>query len=114
MIGKVTAKSGEVKELVQPGKQTGTASGVKEGKKEVLASCKDMNAVEADVLESKKRYLSKLGVQKEVAKPKVAEVGKLLAEVIEVIKKPEVIEVAKRPEVEEAVEVKEAAKLKAE
>merc|ERR1719339_191085 len=64
-----------------------------------------MNAVEADVPESKKRYLSKLGVQKEAAKPKVAEVGKLLAEVIEVTKKPEV---------EEAVEVKEAVKLKAE
>merc|ERR1719233_519974 len=29
MIGKVTAKSGEVKELVQPGKPTGTALDVK-------------------------------------------------------------------------------------
>ena len=71
-IGKVAAKSSEteVKELVRPEKSNDTALNIKESKKEVLPS-RDMNVVESDVPESKKLYLSKLVVQKEVGKPKV-------------------------------------------
>ena len=167
MIGKVTAKSGEVKELVQPKAE--------EGKGEVLAS-KYVNVAEAesrinpeksevkkkailekdqkglgkaqkkgavlkvaveqpevkkqeaikvkegsepdvkksvehedkegteksDVPESKKGFLSKLGIKKEATK----------AEVKEAVKMPEVKEAMERPEVEEVVkpEAKEAVK----
>merc|ERR1719376_1393670 len=94
MIGKVTSKSGEVKELVQTGKPVNMAKDFKEGKKEVLAS-KDMNVAEAEVPDSKKRYLSKLGIQQEVAKSKLTED----------LKKPEV-QVMKMP----VVIVKEAVK----
>merc|ERR1719234_2590676 len=95
MIGKVTSKSGEVKELVQAGKPADMALDFKEeGQKEVLVS-KDMKVAEAEVPESKKRYLSKLGIQQEVAKPKVTED----------VKKPEV-QVKKMP----VVIVKEAVK----
>merc|ERR1719234_2539229 len=86
MIGKVTSKSGEVKELVQTGKPAGMNLNFKESKKEVLVS-KDMNVAEAGVPESKKRYLSKLGIQQEVAKSKVTED----------VKKPEEVQVMKMP-----------------
>merc|ERR1719234_2973182 len=127
MIGKVTSKSGEVKELVQ----TGKPAGMSEGKKEVLVS-KDMNVAEAEVPDSKKRYLSKLGIQQEVAKPKVTEdlkkpevqVMKMPVVVVKeavktpeankvtehVVKGPEVEEAVKKPEVKKT-EVKEAVKL---
>ena len=131
MIGKVTSKSGEVKELVQTGKPADMAKDFKEGKKEVLVS-KDMNVVEAEVPDSKKRYLSKLGIQQEVAKSKLTEdvkkpevqVMKMPAVIVtEAVKTPEANKVTehvvKGPEVEEAVkkpevkktEVKEAVKL---
>merc|ERR1719234_1743425 len=110
MIGKVTSKSGEVKELVQTGKPAGIA---KEGQKEVLVS-KDMNVAEAEVPDSKKRYLSKLGIQQEVAKPKVTkdakkpdvQVTKMPVVIVEeAVKKPEANkvteDVVKGPEVEE-------------
>merc|ERR1719234_1161391 len=97
MISKVTSKSGEVKELVQ----TGKPAGMSEGKIEVLVS-KDMNVAEAEVPESKKRYLSKLGIQQEVAKSKVTEDVKK-PEVKEDIKKTEGKEEGKKPEFTEAV-----------
>merc|ERR1719234_245310 len=118
MIGKVTSKSGEVKELVQTGKPAGMASDVKEGQKEVLVS-KDMKAAEAEVPDSKKRYLSKLGIQQEIAKPKVTEDAKKP----EVMKMPVVTveEAAKTPEankltedVVKVTEVKEEVELKVE
>merc|ERR1719234_2725486 len=125
MIGKVTSKSGEVKELVQTGKPADMAKDFKEGKKEVLVS-KDMNVVEAEVPDSKKRYLSKLGIQQEVAKSKLTEdvkkpevqVMKMPAVIVkEAVKTPEAKKVTehvvKGPEVEEAVkklEVKEEVK----
>merc|ERR1719234_1410437 len=115
MIGKVTSKSGEVKELVQTGKPAGIA---KEGQKEVLVS-KDMNVAEAEVPDSKKRYLSKLGIQQEVAKPKVTkdakkpdvQVTKMPVVIVEeAVKKPEANKVTdvvvKGREVEEEVELK--------
>merc|ERR1719234_987232 len=119
MIGKVTSKSGEVKELVQTGKPGGMALDFKEaGQKEVLVS-KDMNVAEAQVPESKKRYLSKLGIQQEVAKPKLTEdvkkpevqVMKMPVVIVkEAVKTPEaniVTEyVVKGPEVKEEVELK--------
>merc|ERR1719234_3384 len=107
-----------------------------EVKKEVLVS-KDMNVAEAGVPESKKRYLSKLGIQQEVAKPKLTEdvkkpeVNKVTEDVVKgpevkeevelkvetfhqpEVKKPDVKEEAKKPEVKEAVkkpEVTEAVK----
>merc|ERR1719234_2790189 len=116
MIGKVTSKSGEVKELVQTGKPGDMAKDVKEGKKEVLAS-KDMNVAEAEVPDSKKRYLSKLGIQQEVVKPKVMEDVKKPE--VQVMKMPAVIvkEAVKTPEANKATEdvvkvteVKEAGK----
>merc|ERR1719234_129704 len=122
MIGKVTSKSGEVKELVQTGKPAGLAKDFKEVKKEVLVS-KDMNVAEAEVPDSKKRYLSKLGIQQEVAKPKITKDAKkpdvqvtkmpVVIDVKEAVTKPEVTEVIKKPEIKEDVkkpEVTEAAK----
>merc|ERR1719234_393975 len=118
MIGKVTSKSGEVKELVQTGKPAGIAKDFKEVKKEVLVS-KDMNVAEAEVPDSKKRYLSKLGIQQEVAKPKVTkdakkpdvQVTKMPVVIVEeAVKKPEANkvteDVVKGPEVKEEVEPK--------
>merc|ERR1719234_892918 len=118
MIGKVTSKSGEVKELVQTGKPAGIAKDFKEVKKEVLVS-KDMNVAEAEVPDSKKRYLSKLGIQQEVAKPKVTkdakkpdvQVMKMPVVIVEeAVKKPEANkvteDVVKGPEVKEEVEPK--------
>merc|ERR1719234_1902993 len=118
MIGKVTSKSGEVKELVQTGKPAGIAKDFKEGQKGVLVS-KDMNVAEAEVPDSKKRYLSKLGIQQEVAKPKVTkdakkpdvQVTKMPVVIVEeAVKKPEVNkvteDVVKGPEVKEEVEPK--------
>merc|ERR1719234_1523405 len=116
MIGKVTSKSGEVKELVQTGKPGDMAKDVKEGKKEVLAS-KDMNVAAAELPDSKKRYLSKLGIQQEVVKPKVMEDVKKSE--VQVMKTPVVIvkEAVKTPEankvtedVVKVTEVKEAVK----
>merc|ERR1719234_1349387 len=103
MIGKVTSKSGEVKELVQAGKPAGMAKDLKEGKKEVLVS-KDMNVAEAEVPESKKRYLSKLGIQQEVAKPKVTKDAKKPD--VHVMKMPAVIakEAVKTPEAKKVTE----------
>merc|ERR1719234_2107196 len=75
MIGKVTSKSGEVKELVPTGKPAGMNLNFKESKQEVLVS-EDMNVAEAGVPESKKRYLSKLGIQQEVAIPEVTKDAK--------------------------------------
>merc|ERR1719234_1738470 len=105
MIGKVTSKSGEVKEWVQ----TGKPAGMSEGKIEVLVS-KDMNVAEAEVPESKKRYLSKLGIQQEVAKPKVTEDVKKPE--VQVMKMPAVIvkEADKTPEANKVNDVKEAVK----
>merc|ERR1719376_1756743 len=115
MIGKVTSKSGEVKELVQTGKPVNMAKDFKEGKKEVLAS-KDMNVAEAEVPDSKKRYLSKLGIQQEVAKSKLTE--DLKKPEVQVMKMPVVIvkeavkanksneDVVKGPEVKEEVKLK--------
>merc|ERR1719234_442827 len=119
MIGKVTSKSGEVKELFQTGKPAGgMALDFKEVKKEVLVS-KDMNVAEAEVPDSKKRYLSKLGIQQEVAKPKVTkdakkpdvQVMKMPVVIVEeAVKKPEANkvteDVVKGPEVKEEVEPK--------
>merc|ERR1719234_2781070 len=118
MIGKVTSKSGEVKELVQTGKPAGIAKDFIEGQKEVLVS-KDMNVAEAEVPDSKKRYLSKLGIQQEVAKPKVTkdakkpdvQVTKMPVVIVEeAVKKPEANkvteDVVKGPEVKEEVEPK--------
>merc|ERR1719234_1207116 len=92
------------------------AKDFKESKKEVLAS-KDMNV--AEVPDSKKRYLSKLGIQQEVAKPKLTEdvkkpevqVMKMPVVIVEeAVKKPEVNkvteDVVKGPEVKEEVELK--------
>merc|ERR1719234_2315400 len=89
-----------------------------EVKKEVLVS-KDMNVAEAGVPDSKKRYLSKLGIQQEVAKPKLTEdvkkpevqVMKMPVVIVEeAVKKPEVNkvteDVVKGPEVKEEVELK--------
>merc|ERR1719427_2189760 len=118
MIGKVTSKSGEVKELVQTGKPAGMTLDFKESKKEVLVS-KDMNVAEAGVPEPKKRYLSKLGIQQEVAKSKLTEdvkkpevqVMKMPVVIVEeAVKKPEANkvteDVVKGPEVKEEVELK--------
>merc|ERR1719234_2742989 len=115
MIGKVTSKSGEVKELVQIGKPAGIA---KEGQKEVLVS-KDMNMAEAEVPDSKKRHLSKLEIQQEVAKPKHTkdakkpdvQVTKMPVVIVEeAVKKPEANkvteDVVKGPEVKDEVEPK--------
>merc|ERR1719234_840267 len=92
------------------------AKDFKESKKEVLAS-KDMNV--AEVPDSKKRYLSKLGIQQEVAKPKLTEdvkkpevqVMKMPVVIVEeAVKKPEANkvteDVVKGPEVKEEVELK--------
>merc|ERR1719234_876791 len=89
-----------------------------EVKKEVLVS-KDMNVAEAGVPDSKKRYLSKLGIQQEVAKPKLTEdvkkpevqVMKMPVVIVEeAVKKPEANkvteDVVKGPEVKEEVELK--------
>merc|ERR1719234_2063770 len=99
MIGKVTSKSGEVKELVQTRKPAGMNLNFKESKKEVLVS-KDMNVAEAGVPESKKRYLSKLGIQQEVAKSKLTEDVKKPE--VQVMKMPVVTveEAVKKPEVQ--------------
>merc|ERR1719234_1719102 len=119
LIGKVTSKSGEVKELFQIGKPAGgMALDFKEVKKEVLVS-KDMNVAEAEVPDSKKRYLSKLGIQQEVAKPKVTkdakkpevQVMKMPVVIVEeAVRKPEANkvteDVVKGPEVKEEVEPK--------
>merc|ERR1719234_1566560 len=104
MIGKVTSKSGEVKELVQTGKPAGMALDFKEVKIEVLVS-KDMNGAEAEVPESKKRYLSKLGIQQEVAKPKVTKDAKKPD--VQVMKMPVVIvkEAVKTPEANRVTDV---------
>merc|ERR1719234_495116 len=90
MIGKVTSKSGEVKELVQTGKPAGIA---KEGQKEVLVS-KDMNVAEAEVP----------GIQQEVAKPKVTKDAKKPE--VQVTKMPVVIveEAVKKPEANKVTE----------
>merc|ERR1719234_1396847 len=103
MIGKVTSKSGEVKELVQTGKPAGIAKDFKEGQKEVLVS-KDMNVAEAEMPDSKKRYLSKLGIQQEVAKPKVTKDAKKPD--VQVMKMPVVIveEAVKKPETNKVTE----------
>merc|ERR1719234_2010646 len=94
------------------------AKDFKESKKEVLAS-KDMNV--AEVPDSKKRYLSKLGIQQEVAKPKLTEDVKKPE--VQVMKMPVVIveEAVKKPEVNKVTEdvvkgpeVKEEVKLKVE
>merc|ERR1719234_2955549 len=104
MIGKVTSKSGEVKEFVQTGKPAGIAKDFKEGQKEVLVS-KDMNVAESEVPDSKKRYLSKLGIQQEVAKPKVTKDAKKPD--VQVTKMPVVIveEAVKKPEANKVTEV---------
>merc|ERR1712192_348794 len=98
------------------GTPAGMAKDLKECKKEVLIS-KDMNVTEGEVPESKKRYLSKLGIQQEVAKPKVTEDVKKPE--VQVMKTPVVIvkEAVKTPEankvtedVVKVTEVKEAVK----